>query len=117
MPAPLPATTPGLAEARTTATSQQGQARRAALERLARTGSEAEIRQAAEKFEAMFVGQMLKPMFKGLSPDPMFGGGSGERVFHEMMVREYGEQIARGGNLGIADQITRQLLAYQESHQ
>lgn len=68
-----------------------------------RTADAGAARQAAENFEAIFIGQMLEPMFEGLSTDGPFGGGQGEQMFRSMLITQYGEQIARRGGFGIAD--------------
>ena len=72
-------------------------------------------RQAAEDFEAVFLGQMLAPMFQGLETEGMFGGGSAERVYRSMMVQEYGRAMASNGGIGIADAVQREILRMQET--
>ena len=74
----------------------------------------ARVRKSAEDFEAVFLGQMLAPMFESLETDGLFGGGSGERMYRSLLVEEYGKALARNGGVGIADAVTRQLLAQQE---
>ena len=37
--------------------------------------------QAAEDFEAVFIGEMLKPMFSMIEVNENFGGGKGEEIF------------------------------------
>lgn len=69
---------------------------------------------AAEDFEAVFIGEMLKPMFDMVEVDDTFGGGKGEEVFRDMMVSEYGKMIAKQGGIGIAAQIKAELLRAQE---
>jgi Rod binding domain-containing protein len=53
-------------------------------------------------------------MFKGVGNGEMFGGGPAEDIYRDLMVDEYGKQIANTGGIGIADTIERQLLALQE---
>lgn len=72
--------------------------------------------QAAEEFEAVFIGEMLKPMFSMIEVDENFGGGKGEEVFRDLMVQEYGKMISRQGGIGIASQIKAELLRAQETH-
>ena len=82
-----------------------------------KTLSEAEtarIRKMSQDFEAVFLGQMLAPMFESLKTDGMFGGGSGERMYRSLLVEEYGKALAKNGGIGIADAVTRQVLALQE---
>lgn len=73
----------------------------------------AQIRAAAEEYEALFIGQMLAPMFENLDGG-LFGGGPGEAVYRSMLVEEYGKSIARSGGIGIADSVEREILKLQE---
>lgn len=101
-----------------------GQAWSAATKRIERLTGEADgrlseaqvarIRKTAQDFEAVFLGQMLTPMFESLETDGLFGGGSGERMYRSLLVEEYGKALARSGGVGIADAVTRQVLAQQE---
>ena len=74
----------------------------------------AQIEKAAVEFEAVFLSQMLAPMFEQLETDGLFGGGSGERMYRSLLVQEYGRALAANGGVGIADAVTRQVLALQE---
>lgn len=87
------------------------------LSSLANSGpaNEKQLRQTAEDFEAVFLGQMLKPMFETVSTDGMFSGGHAEEVYRGMMVDEVGKSIAKNGGLGIADSVYRELLKLQEA--
>ena len=76
-----------------------------------------QIEQAAADFEAFYLAQMLGHMFAGLRPDSLFGGGHGETIFRSMMVDEYGKAIARGGGIGIADAVAREMIKLQEGKQ
>jgi flagellar protein FlgJ len=74
----------------------------------------ADIRQAAEAFEAQFLSQMLTHIFEQIEVDPMFGGGSAEEMYRSLLVEQYGRQIVKAGGLGIADAVQKQLLSMQE---
>ena len=76
----------------------------------------ARTREAAKRFEAMAIGEMLKPMFDTLdtSGGP-FGGGAGEAAWRPMLVETIGEQMARHGGIGLADAIFRALMQRQEA--
>ena len=76
----------------------------------ARAGIEA----ASRDFEAMFLAQMLQPMFAGLETDGPFGGGPGEAAFRDLLVSEYAREMSKSTRLGIAEAMTRTLLAAQE---
>ena len=72
------------------------------------------VRGVSEQFEAMFLSQMFGHMFKGISTDGLTGGGHGEAIFRDMLIQEYGNQVAKAGGIGLSDAIERQLLALQE---
>lgn len=73
-------------------------------------------RATAKNFEAMFMTQMLGHMFSGIEQENgVFGGGHAESMFRPMLLEEYGKMIAnRGNGIGLADHVTRSLLAHQE---
>jgi Rod binding domain-containing protein len=71
-------------------------------------------REAAVKFEGMFLAQLLRPMFDTIEVDPTFGGGNAERMWRSLMVDEYGKAIARAGGIGLADAVQREILMMQE---
>ncbi len=73
----------------------------------------AEIRQAAEEFEAVFLSEMLAPMFNSLSTDGLGGGGMGEEIFRPMLVERYADAISQAGGIGIADAVVREMLRMQ----
>lgn len=73
-----------------------------------------QIKAAAQEFESVFISQMLEHMFAGISTNKMFGGGEAEDIYRSMMVDEYGKLMAKSGGVGVADQVTRQLLQHQE---
>lgn len=83
----------------------------------AATGNAQTARKAAEEFESVFLTTMLEGMFTGLDAEPPFGGGSTEKTYRSLLVQEYAKQISGNGGLGIADQITRDLIALQEDAQ
>lgn len=73
-----------------------------------------QVREAAQKFESMFMSEMLNHMYAGIETDGPFGGGRGEEVFRSMMIQEYGTIIANSGQTGLSSQIERQMLRMQE---
>ena len=72
------------------------------------------VEDAAQEFEAVFIGEMLKPMFEGIETDGQFGGGKGEEIFRGMMVQEYGKMLAKNGGIGLSSQIREQMIQMQE---
>ena len=73
-----------------------------------------QVKAAAKDFEAVFISEMISHMFEGVGTDPMFGGGSGEDMFHGMLVQEYGKQMAKGQGLGISDQLQKMMIQMQQ---
>lgn len=61
-------------------------------------------RDAAEAFEAAFLGEMLKYTGVNAMPDS-FGGGAGEEAFGSFLTQEYARLIAERGGIGIAEQV------------
>jgi peptidoglycan hydrolase FlgJ len=75
------------------------------------------IWQAAQKFEAMAIGQMLAPMFNTVDlSKTKFGGGQGESAFQPMMIDAIGKQMAAHGGFGLAQPIYAAMLRAQEGH-
>lgn len=74
-----------------------------------------QVHEAAVKFEAMYMNEMLSHMFEGVdvANGPM-GGGHGEKIFQSMMVEQYGTMIAKSGQTGISANIEREMLKMQE---
>ena len=78
------------------------------------TPSAAQARKSAEDFEAFFIAQTVDTMFSGIKTDGPFGGGHAEEMFRSLLSQEYGKSMARGGGIGIADQVYREILKSQE---
>jgi Rod binding domain-containing protein len=73
------------------------------------------LRQAAEDFAAVALGELLSPMFDTVdTANGLFGGTAGEAAFKPMLVAEMGKQIARSGGLGLVEPIYQQMLRMQE---
>jgi flagellar protein FlgJ len=79
------------------------------------TALDPKIWQAAQKFEAMAIGQMLAPMFDTVDlSKTKFGGGQGEAAFKPMMIDAIGKQMAAHGGFGLAQPIYAAMLRAQE---
>jgi len=71
--------------------------------------------QAAQKFEAMAIGQMLAPMFDTVDlSKSKFGGGQGESAWKPMMIDAIGKQMEQQGGFGLAQPIYAAMLRAQE---
>jgi len=76
----------------------------------------ARARQAAEAFEAMAIGQLLRPMFDTVdSAHGLFGGGAGEAAWTPMLVDQIARQMAAQGGLGLRAPILAEMLRMQEA--
>lgn len=65
---------------------------------------DADIRAAAESFEAAFLAEMLG--YTGLNAMPSgFGGGAGEEAFSSLLTREYARLLAERGGIGLAERV------------
>jgi Rod binding domain-containing protein len=71
-------------------------------------------RAAAEDFEAVFINSMFQQMFTGVGGEGPFGGSGAVGVWRSMLTDEYAKSFAKGGGIGIADQVYRTLMARQE---
>ena len=69
--------------------------------------------EVAQQFERMFIAEMLAPMFQGLETDGPFGGGNAESTFRPMLIDQYADAIAKGGGVGIADSVLKEILRMQ----
>jgi flagellar protein FlgJ len=79
-----------------------------ALASQARSRDPRAIEQAAVGFESIFVSQLLKEMRQTLEPGTLFGEDGGD-VYGGMFDLHLAQHLARGGVLGIADMVRRQL--------
>jgi Rod binding domain-containing protein len=78
--------------------------------------SEAKARKTAQDFETMFLEHTLDRLFQSEGTDgPLGDNGAGGEVYRSMLAKEYAGNIARGGGVGIADQVYREILKMQES--
>lgn len=67
-----------------------------------------ELRDAAEKFEAIFLNEFMKQARKTKLADDLFGS-SAKTTYEEMLDRQYADDLSDKINLGIADALVRQL--------
>ena len=73
---------------------------------------ERKLRATAHEVESIFLTQMLKTMRQASgSTAPL--SGSGQRVYQEMMDEHLGQTLAKGGGLGLADILVRDVLRRQ----
>jgi len=75
--------------------------------------AERRLRDTAHQVESIFLTQMLKTMREasGKTSGPLTG--TGQRVYQEMMDEHLGQTLAKGGGLGLADLLVRDVLRRQ----
>jgi len=79
-------------------------------------GQVAKLRQAAQNFEAMALGQLLQPMFATVdTAHGAFGGGAAEAAVQPMLVDALAKNIAAHGGLGLAGPVFASMLRSQEA--
>ncbi len=72
----------------------------------------ANVRAAAEEFEAVFLSQMLATMTQELGGAGGVAGGND--VYRDMFNKEVAKMISRTGGIGVADTILQEMLKTQE---
>jgi Rod binding domain-containing protein len=75
----------------------------------------AKTKKAAQDFETMFLEQTLDRVVAGSGDGPLGENGAGGGIYRSMLVKEYAGQIAKGGGVGIANQVYREMLRLQEA--
>jgi flagellar protein FlgJ len=70
----------------------------------------AQLRKAAQDFESVFLGHMLKTMRSTSVSTPGMAGGTGGRMYRDLLDDELAKSISRGGGLGLADVLVRDLV-------
>lgn len=71
--------------------------------------ADAELRNACEQLESVFLEQLLQEMRRTVPQDDLFGGGRGEDLFQSMFDQEIAEEMAGRGGIGLAEILYRQL--------
>jgi Rod binding domain-containing protein len=75
--------------------------------------TKAEVARSAEAFEAMFLSSMLGVMFQGVEAQAPFNGGAGEDAFKSFLTDAMAKSMAKAGGIGLADNLSRELLKLQ----
>jgi flagellar protein FlgJ len=70
--------------------------------------SDADLRKAAQEFEAYFVQQLMSQMRKAI-PSGGLLHSRGEDMFRDLMDEQLGKDIAKSHGFGLADSLYRQL--------
>jgi len=70
----------------------------------------ADLKKAAQEFEAIFIAQLLKVMRETIEESGMEGSGFGKTIYTELFDQEMANDMARRGVIGIGDMIYRNVL-------
>ncbi|HEX3938760.1 MAG TPA: rod-binding protein [Xanthobacteraceae bacterium] len=70
-------------------------------------------KQAAQNFEANFLGNMFQEMFTGIDGDGPFGGSGALKIWRSFMTDQMAKSFAKAGGIGIAPMVYSALLKEQ----
>jgi peptidoglycan hydrolase FlgJ len=70
-------------------------------------------KEAAQNFEANFLGSMFQEMFTGIDGDGPFGGSGALKVWRSFMTDQIAKSFAKAGGVGIAPMVYNALLKEQ----
>jgi peptidoglycan hydrolase FlgJ len=70
-------------------------------------------KQAAEKFEAMFLNNMFEQMYTGIDGDGPFGGSGSLKIWRSFMTDQIAKSFAKSGGIGLAPKVYEALLRHQ----
>ncbi|WP_340108162.1 flagellar biosynthesis protein FlgJ [Pikeienuella sp. HZG-20] len=73
-------------------------------------GPDAPLREAATKFEAVFLAEMFAHTGLGATRESN-GGGAGEEAFSSFLAREWADKVAAAGGVGLSERIYQALAA------
>ncbi|CAN5520955.1 hypothetical protein BH10PSE14_BH10PSE14_24320 [soil metagenome] len=73
----------------------------------------AAAKQTAEKFEAVFLGQMTQLMMESVDVGDQFSGGHGEEMFRGVLAEKLGTAMASKGGIGLAPAVMAQIIKMQ----
>ena len=73
----------------------------------------AAAKQTAEKFEAVFLGQMTQLMMESVEVGDQFSGGHGEEMFRGVLAEKLGTAMAAKGGIGLAPAVMAQIIKMQ----
>lgn len=72
-----------------------------------------QLRDTAHQVEAIFLTQMLQMMRQASSSTGGPLSGQNQRVYQEMMDEQFGVALAKGGGIGLADLLVRDVMRRQ----
>lgn len=80
-----------------------------ALRKAAGNNDPAALKEVANRFEALFLQNMLKSMRDASPGDPLFGDSNQHEMYQEMLDQQLAADMAGRGGIGLAEMLVRQL--------
>ncbi len=71
---------------------------------------EKELKEACQNFEALFLNMMFKSMRNTVQKSDIIDNSYATGVYEDMMYEKYSEEAAKGGGIGLADMLYKQLI-------
>lgn len=78
------------------------------------TKNKTSTEQAAQDFAQIMMKQFLEVALKQDESNEYFGAGYGGEMFHDMMLDEYAKKLSEPGQIGLSEQILKELTKIQE---
>ena len=84
-----------------------------------KTPNAEKAREEAREFESVFLSTVLAQMFSTLDEGsgPLGASGAGGETWRSFLTEEYAKEISNAGGVGLADQVMRELIGFQEQTQ
>lgn len=80
------------------------------LEKAVTPEDEKKIKESARQFESYFINTLFKEMRKTLPKTDLLGDSNAKDIFEDMLYEQYAEELSKGGGIGLADMMTKQML-------
>lgn len=74
---------------------------------------DAGVKETAQAFEAVFLGQMAQAMMGSTDAEGAFSGGHGEELFRGVLGEQIGTAMAARGGIGLAPAVLDQIIKMQ----
>lgn len=76
--------------------------------------TKAQLEDAAEQFEALFIQQLLSEMRKTIDESDFFGDRKAEKMFEGMLDEEMSKEMAKTKSFGLSEMVVKQLINFVE---
>lgn len=72
------------------------------------------MKNAAQEFESVLIGQLMNLMLESVPTSESFGGGHGEDIYRSMLGEQMGKDMAKRGGLGLSQSILNEMIQMQQ---